>query len=154
MKRLLIAWICLVMGCTAAPALAQTLIQPTAANSLNREGTAVKYLYESATSVTNAAPVTYAIETPGVSGSILEIIWASSSPDCDILIMEKSGESATSVYTILAMEEINLMFSPELSAPRWYRNRDTTAAAKLYLVIDNQSATATGAWKMAITYGR
>jgi hypothetical protein len=49
------------------------------------------------------------------------------------------------------MTGINLGYSPELSANRYYTNRDTVPGNYLYLTIHNQGGGATGAWDLIIT---
>jgi len=110
------------------------------------------WVFTSTTSVVTGTPAEFELVMPAVYGKISEIYFESSSPNCHVWLSGISGAAASAASTYIVMPSINLGFSPELVRPRTYLNLDTVQAKVLYLNIDNQSATATGNWKLVITF--
>jgi len=135
----------------AAPA---TALATANADFIDQFGRVVTYVYTSTTAVTQGNTTIFKIATPAIAGSVRNMTFTSASPDADIWLAEKDELAITSAYTRIAKEGANLTYSPDLSIPRTYINRDTTAAAFLYFAIKNDSATSTGNWILVITYDK
>jgi hypothetical protein len=90
--------------------------------------------------------------SPNSKGAIKEIYFESSSTNCNVWLSEVDEALATASETIIYMTGINLGFSPELSANRYYINRDSVMGNYLYLTIKAVAGGgATGDWDFIIT---
>ena len=110
------------------------------------------YIYTSTDGVSQGADEVFKINTPGKFGRIAEIYFQSSSTNCDVWLSGLTGQTIGAATTYLSMTDINLSYSPQLEAPRFFLNRDTTPTADLYLTISEQSGTPTSTWTLVIVY--
>jgi len=133
--------------------LAYDLTVTGTSEDVGKEGRKVRYTYTSSTSIVTGADKVVKINTPYVFGNSIAWSFESSSPDCDVFISETDGAAITDADTKLGKEGINLGWTPELSAPVYFRNGDTTETEALYVTIGNDSATGTGTWVLTIVFG-
>jgi hypothetical protein len=90
------------------------------------------------------------ITIPNGYGIIKEVAFESLSTNCEVFVSEVTGSSATDVEVVIAMEAINLGYRPAIT-PASYSNASTKS---LFVNVVNNSATATGSWKLMLTFGR
>lgn len=110
--------------------------------------------YTLSTTVAQGEEKVFRIDTPYAFGNIREVSFESASTDCNVWISEVDAKTSTEFETLISMDGINLGYKPEFTAPVFFRNRDTTEVAYLYVTVDNDSATATGtSTTIVITYG-
>ena len=129
-------------------------LEPVQQNAVSQDNTVLKYVYQSDVSLVQNASATYRLSVPGVSGNIRAASMDFASTDLDVWLSEQPADNVASAYNVLARQAANLIWAPALTAPQYYRNRDTPARAALYLTLDNQCVTPTGAWNLILTFGR
>jgi hypothetical protein len=110
-----------------------------------------RWTFTSDVTVETGTPAEVEIVIPNGYGIVKEVAFESLSPDCDVFISEVTGSSATDIEVVIAMESINLGYRPALQSPASYSNASTKS---LFVNVVNNSATATGSWKLMLTFGR